>query len=693
MADETIPIVVEARDELTAQVARMVEALERLAAGHEEQKDSAEDADKAEQSLGDTLAELADTTAIMERATQLAGAAWAAAGYTYGKLSEGISASLAAWDEQSKKSGKSASALGSVTEASDKLDKTVTKLLAQIGKMIERSGSLQVIMALTGAVLEEFNAVLKETDEQGKATAGTLGGELADSAGEFFAVIRDNSSTLAKFVVGLGLLDDVAKTNWLTFKAFINLIRVELYQTLEAGAEALSKLLTGLERMSEATGVELPESLRTARVELDGLNIGANKLANGGIADLIDNVEELGKTSARIVDEVLSLGNVEATINRLADAGEKAVKKVKAQLDKGGEKRRGDLVTPEEAAAEARAAALLDLDRQILAARQRKNEELAIELEREKELVVLGQSLREIKTSTLRDATQSAESLRIQIEYEDKLKELEQTRRDDRAAAYEIEDQAWREQLARDEEADTAAKERYDLAIERIKSRYEYETEQLTQAGDLVSASVGHIPELLDQISDSTERMLAGFAGAAQGISPLISSLRAYNAVGVTTRQQQDALNAGLQAGVGILSSATSALVADKKKQAAIEALINAAAAAAAYATGNIPMGIGFTAAAAGYAAAAAFGGGGGGGSSAAVGGAGAGGGGLTTPDLSRERELNAEAIANAIKSEGAGGGTTIVIDFGSSTQLGQSPEVARQIVDAIAPELARMIG
>jgi hypothetical protein len=691
---ETIPLSFEAEDNLTASVKKMTDALDKLAAGHEEATKAGEEQEAESESLGDTLADLADTTAIMERATQLAGAAWAAAGAVYGKLSEGIEASLTAWDEQSKKSGKSASALGSVAESSAKLDKTVTKLLAQIGKMIERSGSLQVVMALTGAVLDELNTILKETDEQGKATAGTLGGELADGASDFFGVIRDNSGALAKFVVGLGLLDDVAKYNWVTFKAFVNLLRIELYQTLEAGAEALSKLLTGLERMSAATGVELPTGLTEARVALDGLNFGANQLANQGIADLVDNVEDLGKTSTKIVEEVLSLGSVEATINRLADAGERAVKKVKDQLDKGGERRRGDLVSPEDAAAEARAAALLDLDRQILLARKDKNEALAIELERERELVVLGQSLREIKTSTLRDATQSAESARIQLEYEEKLKELAEARREDERAVYEIKDLEWREGIKRAEEADALAKERYEQDIERIKSRYEYETEQLTLMGDTISDAMSHIPDLLNDISDSTARMLGGFAKASAGITPLIAAMRAYNAVGATSQQQQDALSAGLLAGVGILSGVTESFIENKRAQAGIEALINAAAATAAYATGNIPMGIGLTTSAAGYAAAAAFGGGGSSSGAGAGGGGGAGASsaGYQSPDLERERVLNAEAIAEAIAQNGRGGGTTINVDFGNSLIASDSPQAARIITDLLRPELEQIM-
>jgi hypothetical protein len=694
MSGETVPVSFDAVDNLTGAVKKMTDALDKLTAGHEEAGKAGEEQGAKSESLGDTLAELADTTAIMERATQLAGAAWAAAGAVYEKLSEGISASLTAWDEQSKKSGKSASALGSVAESSAKLDRSVTKLLAQLGKMIERSGSIQVTYAITVGVLDEVRKILKEVDDQAGATAGTLGGDLADGASSFFKTLDENSEVLAKFIVGIGLLDDGARYNYLTFKALINLIKIEFYQTLEEGARALSKLLLGLEQMAQATGVDLPAGLKDARVALDGMTFGARYLANSGIADLITNVDELGDVTQNVIKEVGGLGGIEENIKRIAGAGERAVKKVKEQLDKGGERRRGDLVSPEDAAAEARAAALLDLDRQILLARKDKNEQLAIELERERELVALGQSLREIKTSTLRDATQSAESLRIQIDYEQKLKDLEQTRRDDRRAGYEIEDQAWREQMARDEEADAAAKERYDTAIARIQSRYDFETEQLSLMGDTISEAMGHIPDLLDEISDSTARMLGGFGKAAAGITPLISAMRAYNAAGATTQQQQDALNAGLLAGVGILSGVTESFVEDKRTQAAIEALINAAAATAAYATGNVPMGIGLTAAAAGYAAAAAFGGGGS--STPSVGGSAGGGAssaGFSSPDLERERVLNAEALAEAIAQEGRGGGTVINVDFGNSLIASDSPQAARIITNLITPELEQIMG
>lgn len=700
MAEETIPLVFQAQDELTRQVAAMVEALQKLASTHDDTTEKAEEADKAEKSLADTLSEVADATAIAERATQLAGAAWAAAGFVYEKLSEGITASLAAWDEQSKKSGKSASALGSVTESSAKLEKTITKLLAQLGKMIERSGSIQVTYAILGGVLDEVRKILKEVEGQAKDTVGSLGGDLADGASGFFGVVRDNSATLAEFVVGLGLLDDAAKGVWVTFKAFINLLRIGLYQTLETGAEALGKLLTGLERMSAATGVALPEGVREARVALDGLSFGANKLANEGIADLVDNIEDLGKTSAKIVDEVLSLGSVEATINRLADAGEKAAKKAKGALDRGGERGRGDLVSPEDAAAEARAAALLDLDRQILLARQSKNEALVIELERERELAALGQRLKEIKTSTLRDATQSAESLRIQLDYEQKLKDLEQTRRDDRRAAAEEETALERELLEFEEQRGTEQEERARRALEAIAARREAEIERIDAVAEAATSGFEGLADLVGEMDDATARLVdsleRGFGAAAQ----LGANLAKLSVSNKSFKDSQEEVSAAMSAGVGLASALIGAFESNIKKRAAWEAALNAAAAiaAGAFAISGYP---GFAGAAIGHAAAAVkFGliaggaiGGGGGGGGASSGGGGAAGPTLQSPDLSRERELNAEAIASAIAEQGRGGATIITIDFGSSMILGQTPEAARQIVDAIAPELQRMTG
>jgi hypothetical protein len=690
---DTIPLSFEAVDNLTRHVETMTAALGKLAAGHEKQEDAAEDAETAQKSLGETLSEVADITAISERATALAGFAWEKAGAAYEQLTGLLDSSLAAWDEQSKKSGKSASALGSVAESSAKLEKEATKVLAQLGKMIERSGTIQVTYTITAGVLKEVRDILKEVDEEGKKTGDTLGGDLANGAIGFFSALEENSGEVAQFIVQLGLIDD-GIGYILTNVALLGAgLKVDFYELIRDGARDVDALLNAIEQLAAVSGTDLPDAFYEARNALRTVSVGADALSREALVGLVEANEAVEESVAGILREASQVDEVQSRITRLAAAGKKAAEDAKKALDKGGEKRRGDLVSPEEAAAEARAAALLDLDRQILQARRAKNEELAIELEREKGLVELGQSLREIKTSTLKLATEQAESLRIQTEYEAALADLEQARADDRRAAYELDDLAWRERLAREEEADEQARERYEETIARIQARYDYETEQLTLMGDTIAESVGHIPELLNDISASTERMLGGFAKAAAGITPLIASMRAYNAVGATTRQQQDALNAGLQAGVGILSGVTASFVEDKKTQAGIEALINAAAAAAAYATGNIPQGIGYTAAAAGYAAAAAFGGGSSGSAPSVGGSAGsAGPAAFGSPDLDRERALTAEAIAEAINEQGRGGGVVINVDFGNSLIAGDSPQAARIITDLIAPELAQMV-
>lgn len=60
--------------------------------------------------------------------------------------------------------------------------------------------------------------------------------------------------------------------------------------------------------------------------------------------------------------------------------------------------------------------------------------------------------------------------------------------------------------------------------------------------------------------------------------------------------------------------------------------------------------------------------------------------------DLERERVLTAESIAESIASQGRGGGTTIVIDFGSSLIASTSPQAAQELADLLEPELQRRI-
>lgn len=697
---ETIPLIFQGQDELTALVKVMTEALVKLSAAHEKQEDSAEDAEKAEKSLGDTLAEVADTTAIAERAAQLAGFAWEIAGAAYEKLTGFLTASLDAWDEQSKKSGRSASALGSVAEASAKLDKEATRLLAQLGKMIERSGSIQVTYTITAEVLEELRKILKDVETQSKDTGGSLGGELADGAAEFFGTISENAEDLAKFLTALGLLDNLVRLNLLGIGAFVDMMQYRFYEVLQEGADAVDTLLLGLEQLLLLSGKEIPQGFINARFAVQQLGIGAEQLGNKQLGEVATGAIKARDAIFEMAAEAASVDTLRGQIERLAAAGKKAAEDAKAALDKGGNKGRGDLVTAEEAAAEKRAAALLDLDRQILEAQRDKNDLRVVELEREKALVELSQSLREIKTSTLRTATEQTEGLRIQLEYEASLKELADAREADRRAAYEIESGIQRELLEFEEQRAAAQEERARAALDAIEARREAELERIDAVSEAATEGFGGIADIVGDMTDETTQLVAaleqGFGAAAR----LGASLTKLTVSNKSFKDSQEEVSAAISAGAGLASALVGAYADSIKERARYEAAINAAAAiaAGAFALSGYP---GFAGAAFGHAAAAVKFGliaggaiGSGGGATSAGGGAAAGAGPtFQAPDMSRERELNAEAIARAIAEEGRGGATVINVDFGSSLILGESPEAARRITDLVTPELLRVIG
>ena len=192
--------------------------------------------------------------------------------------------------------------------------------------------------------------------------------------------------------------------------------------------------------------------------------------------------------------------------------------------------------------------------------------------------------------------------------------------------------------------------------------------------------------------------MIDGFAKAAQKVAGLVNSFSAYKKQGATVEQQQEAFNQSLNLGVGILGTATDAFIDSERKKALMLALINAAAAAAAFASGiqgnpaGFPAAIQYGVAAAGYGVAAAFSGGGGAPSGGSAGG-GASAPSMASFDRDAERRANAEAIAEALNgNNGQAGGIIINVDFGNSTNLESSPQTVQRISDALAPELEKLL-
>lgn len=354
------------------------------------------------------------------------------------------------------------------------------------------------------------------------------------------------------------------------------------------------------------------------------------------------------------------------------------IDRIKAQGDAAREKAISDrqaytALAQEEMALRANVARQEELDELAAIGYERRSAELALELE------LLG-----IEDKKLRATTEAVR--RAQIDQEEREKSYTVTL-DYLSRINEAVSSAFDQPLSLFDAISSEQMERYGLALEKSNAAIERRFELGLITEDQKERELAQNERLAQQEEERLERLskiVSGMANVAKGSVQLTTSIRAYNAVGATAAQQQDAINAGLQAGTGILSSVTQSFVEDKRTQAGIEALINAAAAAASYATGNIPAGIGYTAAAVTYGAAAAFGGGSAPsvptGASGSSGGSSGGASSLGMIDLDRERSLNAEAIAEAMRSEGRGGATQITVVMQGNTVLSESPEIADEI-------------
>lgn len=698
---ESIPLSFEAVDNLSQAVASMTAMLERMGAAQEDTTKATEDATKATDDQAKSSSRFGDVLVKVNAGVELAKSAYEALGGTIEWVKEGLNTSLEKWDEQSKKLGVSASALGSIAEANNKLTKTQDKTYASIGKIIDRSGVFQTKAILQTEALKEFNTWLDKNSESISKFGTDLAISGSDKLRDLGVFIRENSESLARFQIYLEGVGGLVVTTGYGVSALAQALKIGLYAAVSGAATALVTLSEGLIEILRLAGQDVPQALEDMRLGLKELESASAKGAIDSFDELNRTVDKTGEKGAEAFGKIAtaatgSRAEIAGQIEGWNKAGDAVIgygDKARKSLEKVGKgKGRKDLIDAETAAEEKRQTVLLDYDRRLLEAQRAQNEELVIQLTKEKALVEARQSLKDIKTKELRDATLTVAELQAQIEYEQSLKDLAQKRRDERAAAHDIEMQRRQEVLDWDTAQDEKARERYELAIARIQGRYDRETELLVGMGDLIGGALGHVPDLLNEISDSTNRMLGGFGKAASGISPLITSMRAFNKTGATAKDQQDAINAGLQAGVGILGGVTEAFVEDKRKQAGIEALINAAAAAASYATGNVPAGIGYTAAAVTYGAAAAFGGGSApsapAGASGSSGGSSGASGSLGMIDLDRERSLNAEAIAEAFRSEGRGGAPQIVVQLSGNVIAGESPESARIITDLITRDL-----
>jgi hypothetical protein len=701
MSEETIPLTFEAIDNLSKAIAKMTEMLEKMGFSQAETTKATDKATDATEKQG----EAADSTSsFMERLNaglEVAKKAYELAGVAIEVVRAGITRSNEAWDEQSKKLGKSASSLGSVAEANVKLEKAQTKVFASVGKIIDRSSVFQAVSLALTDVLVDINKWLGENSQAISEWGNKIAVDGSQKIQELGKYITENSETIARWAIGLSSVKDLFMALVNAGDVLVQFLKISLYGALTAVSTVVLGLTELLIYLIDYTGRQVPQALEDMRLGLEETSkIGVDGLKSSfnGLVDATDNAWESGANFFGKLS--LAAGGtkeqLKGTISLLDVVGETVTKtglKIEENLNrgvKGKGKGRKDLIDAETAAEEKRQRVLLDYEKRIIEAQRANNDELVIQLQKEKAIVEARQSLRDIKTSGLREITMEVAELKAQVEYETAILELAKNKRDEQVALHDIEMQARKEALDFDLQQDDKAKERYDLAIANITAREEREIASIEYVAQAISDAFANAPSYIDNISESTERMLAGFQKASLGVGKLAKAFKGYNAQGATAEDQQEAINVAIGAGAGVLSSVTSSFIKNKQKQAAIEALINTAASAASFADGNIPAGIAYASAAVSYGAAAAFGGGGGGGA-----GAGSGATASQAPiDLNAERRANAEAIAEALGVEGrAGGGTVINVDFGNAIIASESPEAAQILANMVAPQLARLIG
>lgn len=702
MSEETVPVTFTAVDNLSKAVEQMTKLLEKMNVAQEENTDETEKATKATEDQAEKTSFLSGALGKAFAAVELIKSGYEAMSGVIEFGAEQVGKMNEAWDEQSKKTGKAASSLGSIAEASAKYEKQQMKVYASLGKIIDRSSVYQAYTMAATDSLKDFEKWLKSNNQEIAEFGNQLGIAGATHLQDFGKFLKDNSETLARFTKLLVATKDGVVFLKDSVMILVDTLKITLFGALTVVSQGVLELTNGLIYLMKAAGQDIPQALEDMR-------IGLENTSKYGVQGMIDSAGELEKSvdsaigsATKMVDNVAlattgttsELKGTIDTINAVGDAavktGEKIEKNLRAGV-KGGGRGRSDL-RDEEAEAERAQARSLDYEKRILQAREAGNELYAIELEREKALYELELSLKGIKTEDLRFQTRTLENLKIEIEEKQKLKALEDERIQKAREDYESQSAFDAERRAFEDYEQEKLKERYDIAMANIKSRQDAELEAVSLVSEAMADAFANVPDMIDGISESTTRMLNGFGKAALKTGDLTKALMKMNAQNATAKDQQDAINSAIGAGAGVLSGVTAAFIEDKRKQAAIEALINAAAAAASYATGNIPAGIAYTAAAVTYGAAAAFGGGGSGASVGGSGGAGMTGAGGSMPNVENERRANAEAIAEAIQESRTSQGVTVNLSFDNALIAADSPQAARIIADLVGPELQNIL-
>lgn len=306
----------------------------------------------------------------------------------------------------------------------------------------------------------------------------------------------------------------------------------------------------------------------------------------------------------------------------------------------------------------------LDLEYDILQARQRGDEQGAIELEHELAVLAVEEAKLAQKEEGLRAQVERNGLLEAQLAKEEALKALE--------------DEAEKERLEKIKERNDELKKQQ----EDRKKKLEEEAEEWRTLGDDIGAAISQL--------GGTDSEIARITAALGGMSDaLVTAAGDYQYMVASGTKAQDALASSAGTATGAIGDAVASQIDDTGKASLVRAGFAAAEVALHLASGNVASaglaGIGLV----GHTATAALAGKSGG-ASASGGGGGAGRGAAPTSvargefDPERLAEIQGRTFAEAIGQQGQGGGQTIVFDLSNNTNLMDSPSMERMLTDVV---------
>jgi len=531
------------------------------------------------------------------------------------------------------------------------------------GQVIVQSGAIPAVLDPVIGALREVEQGTFDSSKQLQLLVlnGFLRG--AEAVGSFTQFLLDNRQAIVFVVqalrVGVRVFEAINNVIGLVRRAIFTLVETAFVGLISA----VEGLLNGVAGAAEALGDDgLAREIRGVAKEAGGF---ADVIAE----DVRKNVQGLKDDAAGVLDPLAEVPDVldesraliektEAGLKRIQGTTNEVVANLKAQtkeIEKGNGARRAPRSAPVRATGEV----ANDAGKKSLTEQERAQIALNAALERAAGL--------RLESLDLLD-----EHKRAVLEAE--AKEIEILARTEEGAQREL---ALRENQV-------ALGER----LADIDERRREAAEALTQ-------------EQVAQL-EATRAALSGLSNLGSASSAINDIAAAVGAVGEATilaKQAQldqtkaaSAQVAAINASVTGIAALTSATIKGDRDQSRIKAIVNGAAAAAAFAgyaassftaAPLLQASIGFTSAAASYATAAgtsapsSLGGGGGGGSSS-----GQAQGATQIPDVQRAADINAQAIAEALSEQGAGD-TIIILDQRGAFLASDSPAFDRVVADS----------